>query len=800
MATFSTYDAPVGVTGTVGGRRASAADFGADVGQAVQGAGAALGQLGEELRVREDKRSITQARASLSEFKTEFMRGELERQQAAPLGAPGHFEQTRSAYDEAFTEFSAGLTPVQQDAIAPEAQTARSTALRGSLSFQSQQAVKADINNIGVILKDIGNDVYSGNLTYEAAQEKYRSALADTVIAADGQAELMTAALPHLREQIANGLLENPVLGLTKLEDGELDFFPDAERDRLGDALVKRIDGMAQQAELDRMAGFATANPEVFGKVMDNQMSLRELSSLKDTITPDVYNALQARIIAGTIRKRSPQEVQDVTLELTSAFVELEIKRKKGKSTSSQDLEDVLRFQNLVMRRVSEGSGIDGVANRMLRATAEVAVRKAKGEHGTTAVGRFFGSDDPFELAIDAIETYGETAAVTDGDKVGLLLGFVSVLDAAEQSGTPIEGQEAVRGVVNKLIEERFRADNPDLALAEELPQAVIRSDGTVSRGVPSGAPTAITSPDVTVPEGARLESDENGNTAYVVRDSAGRAVSVTEVGIGVARPKQTVLQRPAPEAPEVSQAGTKIEVNPTTGVTERVTRNEAGVAVTVEPVGAKEVRLDMPPSQARVISETDAVVGDVISRLPMFEGVEGDDLTEIETMRGGLTRARWDELNADAGYALTAADAQAAAVRQDYAVLNKDLPGFRNLRQPMQAALLDLAYNIGTGNMTNPARFMGLREAVAEGNETLILINTLRTATVGNKTVKGLAVRRATMHNQANRDPRLNITEVELLADGTVNYLSGSNVVYTFKRPRHAKSAPGRTAITGAG
>lgn len=791
MATFSTYDAPVGVTGTVGGRRASAADFGADIGQAVQGAGAALGQLGEELRVREDKRSITQARASLSEFKTEFTRGELERQQAAPLGAAGHFEQSRSTYDEAFTEFSAGLTPIQQDAIAAEAQTARSTALRGSLSFQSQQAVKADINNIGVILKDIGNDVYSGNLTYEAAQEKYRSALADTVIAADGQAELMTAALPQLREQIANGLLENPVLGLTKLEDGELDFFPEAERDRLGDALVKRIDGMAQQAELDRMAGFATANPEVFGKVMDNQMSLRELSSLKDTITPDVYNALQARIIAGTIRKRSPEEVQDVTLELTSAFVELEIKRKKGKSTSSEDLEDVLRFQNLVMRRVSEGSGIDGVANRMLRATAEVAVRKAKGEHGTTVVGRFFGSDDPFELAIDAIETYGETAAVTDGDKVGLLLGFVNVLDAAEQSGTPIEGQEAVRGVVNKLIEERFRADNPDLALAEELPQAVIRSDGTVSRGVPAGAPTTITSPDVTVPGGARLERDSSGNEAYVVRDNSGRAISVTEVG------RAETIQRPVPE---VSQAGTKIEVNPTTGVTERVTRNKQGVAVTVEPVDAKEVRLDTPPSQARVISETDAVVGDVISRLPMFEGVEGDDLTEVETMRGGLTRARWDELNADAGYALTAADAQAAAVRQDFAVLNKDLPGFRNLRQPMQAALLDLAYNIGTGNITNPARFMGLREAVAEGNETLILMNTLRTATVDNETVKGLAVRRATMHNQANRDPRLNITEVEMLADGTVNYLSGSNVVYTFKRPRHAKSAPGRTAITGAG
>ncbi len=797
MATFSTYDAPANVTGAVGGRRASASDFGAGVGQAVQGAGAALGELGDQLRVREDKRSITQARADLSEFKTRFMRGELERQQAAPSGAPGHFEQSKSAYDEAFNEFSSGLSPLQQDAIAAEAQTARSTALRGSLSFQSGQAVKADVNNVAIILKDIGDQAYSGDLSYEDAQTQYRIALANTVIGADGQAQLMIDALPKLRDQIGNGLLENPVLGLTKLENGELDFFPEAERDKLGDLLTKRIDGMAEQANLDRLADFAVANPEVFKLVVDNQLPLRDLASVKDRLDPGVYNNLYARVAAGTIRKRSPAEVQDVTLELSAAFIALDISSKKGRKTSSEDLEDVLRFQNLVMQRVSEGGGIDGLASHLLKSTGEVAVRKAQGEHGTTAIGRFFGSDDPFELSIDAIESYAETTNITTGDKVALLLGVVKKLDEAEASGSPIEGKEAVNLVVNGLIEDRVRAANPALALSVELPNAVVKADGTTSSGVPSGAPSSVTAPDATVPAGAVLERNKTtGAFAYVVRDNNGNIKSVTEASMGVARPKQTVLQRPAAAVTPspVSQEGTQVERNPSTGELEEVTRNAEGVAVAVKPLSDRGV----PPSQARVDVETDAVVGSVIARLPQFEGVEGDNITEVETLHGGLTRERWDEVNADAGYALSAADAQEAVVRQDFAALNSRLPGYRNLRQPVQTALLDLAYNIGTGNMTNPNRFMGLRESVAEGHETLILFNTLRTATVENTTVKGLAVRRATMFNQANQDPRLNISEVELLGDGTVNYLSGEKVVYTFKRSRHPSSKPGRVSVTG--
>ncbi len=843
MATFSTYDAPANVTGAVGGRRASASDFGAGVGQAVQGAGAALGELGDQLRVREDKRSITQARADLSEFKTRFMRGELERQQAAPSGAPGHFEQSKSAYDEAFNEFSSGLSPLQQDAIAAEAQTARSTALRGSLSFQSGQAVKADVNNVAIILKDIGDQAYSGDLSYEDAQTQYRIALANTVIGADGQAQLMIDALPKLRDQIGNGLLENPVLGLTKLENGELDFFPEAERDKLGDLLTKRIDGMAEQANLDRLADFAVANPEVFKLVVDNQLPLRDLASVKDRLDPGVYNNLYARVAAGTIRKRSPAEVQDVTLELSAAFIALDISSKKGRKTSSEDLEDVLRFQNLVMQRVSEGGGIDGLASHLLKSTGEVAVRKAQGEHGTTAIGRFFGSDDPFELSIDAIESYAETTNITTGDKVALLLGVVKKLDEAEASGSPIEGKEAVNLVVNGLIEDRVRAANPALALSVELPNAVVKADGTTSSGVPSGAPSSVTAPDATVPAGAVLERNKTtGAFAYVVRDNNGNIKSVTEASMGVARPKQTVLQRPAAAVTPspVSQEGTQVERNPSTGELEEVTRNAEGVAVTVKPApegvavtvkpapvpqGTTQVEQNpstgeleevtrnaegvavavkplsdrgVPPSQARVDVETDAVVGSVIARLPQFEGVEGDNITEVETLHGGLTRERWDEVNADAGYALSAADAQEAVVRQDFAALNSRLPGYRNLRQPVQTALLDLAYNIGTGNMTNPNRFMGLRESVAEGHETLILFNTLRTATVENTTVKGLAVRRATMFNQANQDPRLNISEVELLGDGTVNYLSGEKVVYTFKRSRHPSSKPGRVSVTG--
>ena len=80
-------------------------------------------------------------------------------------------------------------------------------------------------------------------------------------------------------------------------------------------------------------------------------------------------------------------------------------------------------------------------------------------------------------------------------------------------------------------------------------------------------------------------------------------------------------------------------------------------------------------------------------------------------------------------------------------------------------------------------------------GNPAQILASTLDTAMVGGKSVKGLALRRARMFNQANVG--LRITEVEQLKDGTINYLGGGKVLYTFKRPRHDKSAAGKTPVT---
>ena len=68
MSTFSTFNAPTSVAVGNGGRRADAADFGADGG--LKSLGSDLAQTGKVLKVREDKRSITQARAGYANMRT----------------------------------------------------------------------------------------------------------------------------------------------------------------------------------------------------------------------------------------------------------------------------------------------------------------------------------------------------------------------------------------------------------------------------------------------------------------------------------------------------------------------------------------------------------------------------------------------------------------------------------------------------------------------------------------------------------------------------------------------------------
>ena len=103
MAKFTSFDAPRGTAGPISVRRASADDFGGD-GKSLQIAGAALADFGKVIKEREDKRSITSARAQFSEFQLQFEQEQAQRQQDAPIGSTGHFDASKSAFDDSYNK------------------------------------------------------------------------------------------------------------------------------------------------------------------------------------------------------------------------------------------------------------------------------------------------------------------------------------------------------------------------------------------------------------------------------------------------------------------------------------------------------------------------------------------------------------------------------------------------------------------------------------------------------------------------------------------------------------------------
>ena len=525
MPRFTSYDAPTRVAGAVGGRAATASDFGADIGVATQQLGKSVSEVGDMLAVREERRQVTEARARLSEFKTAFAREETERQQAAPIGAPGHFDATKTSFDDQFAEFSSTLSPIQQRAIAAEAQTARSTALSGSLRFQSEQTVKADLRNVGVIRRDISNQLFSGALSYDEAQAEWARVLEDTTLSEGAKAELKLEALPGFREAIANGALENPIQGSQMLEDGKLDFLEPEERTKFEGLLRTAISGLEKKAFLERKLEFARKNEDLFTRFLAGELTLSQLAAEKGDIPPEIYNHMQSAIASTTIRQRTPAEVQEVTFELMDAYSALNIKKKDGKySAEGADLVDLLRFHNLVMKRASEGSGINGLARQLLRAATSVIQRRVDNIDGSS----WLPGDGPMNYAMDAIEAYEERLKIELPNTTKYQL----MLKAVERMGEPgsLKDDEQMKGIMQEVIDEQFRQDNPEHFASDELPTARMGTDGRVALGAAPGSPSVAQSTTRKIEPGNIVEAvDGNGNRAWVRLDENGKPVEVVD-------------------------------------------------------------------------------------------------------------------------------------------------------------------------------------------------------------------------------------------------------------------------------
>ena len=801
MASFTTFDAPTGVAVGSGGRQASAADFGPAEG--IKSFGKSLGQAGEVIKVREDKRSITQARAGFADTRLQFEQEQAVRRQEAPLSAEGFVEQTKAEYDTAMANFKGNLNDVQVNALAADMASSRLTTMRGAISFKAQQMVKADLVDIGKIQEDIQSRLAKGEITYEEANLELEDKLLDTTINAVGQETISTAALPDFRQSITNGYLDNPIVGLQALKAGALDFLPEEEKNKFETDLYGAIAGLEKRRTQERFGDAAVKNSAAFKEAYSGG-SVADFDKFKGKLSPEVYNTLRKQVVERNIPYRTLEEKIAGFNELSARYAQLGVKMKKGNRTAEADLQDLIAFQTYAMTRAGDGWVTSGEAARYVNKIEEI-VQKGLPKAGTMVdLLPFFDifDDDPFSVGMEAVNEHVTTNGLSAAANAAIARRFQTGLE--EANITPGAAQTETRDqLVNKIakqaIDDHVRATNPQMRHMEELPNAMIDRTGKVVHGTP-GEGKGKANKKISGPE---IVMDKNGQHARVMLDAKG---NIDPDSVELLTPEEALRTKPAvePEAPATPTSnGTQDQdPEPLRAVTDVPPPLAAQFDAPVEAAPTAIVDPDAFPDDpgraglTLVIPPAEQAIDIVKAGLIANEGT-GDIITGIPTGEGGITEVRKADIERRKGRPLTDAQARSEAVREDSAALHDRMPGFDTLGAKVQAAVIDLTYNIGVNTVLDPVQFPKLQKAIAAGDVPAILRNTLDTAVVEKKSVRGLALRRARMFNQANTDPKLNISDVEQLKDGTINYLSGNRVVFTFKRPRHQDSRAGSTPVT---
>lgn len=177
------------------------------------------------------------------------------------------------------------------------------------------------------------------------------------------------------------------------------------------------------------------------------------------------------------------------------------------------------------------------------------------------------------------------------------------------------------------------------------------------------------------------------------------------------------------------------------------------------------------------------------IDELKVTEGT-GDVVTDIPTGHYGVTKGALDATGRKGVDPTSLSPEEAEQVVVDYMeVLDEDfstnMEGYDQLPNEAKIAILDAGYNMGQ----KVKNFPKLKKAVAAGDATEAMKQLLDTAQESGKSMRGLAKRRAENYNAVADTP---ITEIEQFEDRLDYRDAEGNVVFSFKKPRHPKSALG--------
>ena len=506
MSKFTSYDAPVQVGGPVNIPQASAADFGGQIGAAIETSGALLSDAVAKHKVRQDKRDVVSAHAQLSDFKLQRTRAAGEAMRNAGTGAPYVFDEQVAEFDEAFGTFTENMTDIQRQAIAATADTFRYSTLKTVSDFQAAEIVKADLGNMRAIALGIGSELHAGQRDMVSAEADFRRILDVSNLSDPGKEALMLEQLPIWRANLANGLLENPLEGSRALAAGELEgVLTDDEMTKFEDDLFKRLNGMETEALNKQLFEFAAYHPQALDAVVSGEITTLEgLEGLRPKISDELYKHLFQIVRDRVIPDRTEAEIADNESNVLSDYNAMSIKRKKGKMTTSASLEEILRFQNNLGGLVAEGYISSTSARYYMRRTEEAA-QMLMDKAGATSdlknkAGRLWNIS-VFDRGAQAINEMAEDEGWDAGKRSRVFREYIELheeFDKIPDADRSVK-EAAGNNLVVTAIDNALRTQNPAFSHFDDMPDGIMTASGQILMATGSGAqrlkPTVKTLP-----------------------------------------------------------------------------------------------------------------------------------------------------------------------------------------------------------------------------------------------------------------------------------------------------------------
>lgn len=299
-----------------------------------------------------------------------------------------------------------------------------------------------------------------------------------------------------------------------------------------------------------------------------------------------------------------------------------------------------------------------------------------------------------------------------------------------------------------------------------------------------------------------RPVNPENPNTDWIALGNDGGVQKFTTAEMKRIAQSQNLI----PQNELTYQAASAAPVQPTPTAPTTVP-NEVPPNATVAPSNGAQVPEDdisegianggVQPQVNAAVPQGNEVIDNVYNKLIEFEGVSGDNVTNIPTGEKGLTTAEYNRIKKQYGN-MTESEASKVYLGEQLDILETDFAGFKNLTNAQKQGILDVAYNLRNG-AEKMKKFSHFKHYLREGDAPAAMKELLETAQSNGKSMLGLAKRRAESWNTAfpytarNRD--MKIRDVEVLEDGTVIYYrdkATNDIIHEYKPKggRHEKSS----------